>query len=102
MVVSGPDDKALSLIDRFAAVLSNTWTFAGDAFIIDSDLETKSFRFLEELPVRELSLKERMEQHQDAVLFTLISTAAMIMLFVGALLILLRYRRNVSEEEKKS
>lgn len=102
LVVSGADDKALSLADRFAAVLSNTWSFAGDTFIIDSDLETKSFRFLEELPVQELTLKERVEQHRDAVLFTLISTAAMLILFIGALIILLRYRRNVTEEEKKS
>ena len=100
--MSGADDKALSLADRFAAVLSNTWSFAGDTFIIDSDLETKSFRFLEELPVQELTLKERVEQHRDAVLFTLISTAAMLILFIGALIILLRYRRNVTEEEKKS
>ncbi len=102
LIVSGPNDKALTLADRFASVLSNTWTFAGDVFIIDPDLETKSFHFIEELPVRELSLRERVEQNKDAVLFTLISTAAMIMLFSGALLILLRYRRNVIEEEKKS
>ena len=48
-----------------------------------------------------MSLSERMAQHKDAVLFTLISTAAMLILFVGALLILLRYRRNVNEEAKK-
>ena len=101
LVVSGADDGALSLVDRFAAVQENTWTFSGDTFVIDTDLETKSFRFLEVLPEKEMSLSERMAQHKDAVLFTLISTAAMLILFVGALLILLRYRRNVNEEAKK-
>ena len=101
LVVSGADDNALSLVDRFSAVQSNTWSFGGDTFIIDSDLETKSFRFLEVLPAQRLTLQERLAQHQDAVLFTLISTSAMLILFVGALLILLRYRRNVNEERKK-
>ncbi len=101
LVVSAPDDKALSLVDRFCSVQENNWTFAGDTFVIDTDLETKSFRFLEELPEEKLTLQERLTQHKDAVLFTLISTAAMLVLFVGALLILLRYRRNVNEEGKK-
>ncbi len=101
LVVSGADDKALSLVDRFCAVQANIWDLGGDAYIIDSDLETKSFRFLEALPEKELTLRERMEQNRDAVLFTLISTSAMLILFIGALLILLRYRRNVNEERKK-
>ena len=101
LVVSAPDDKALSLVDRFSAVQENTWSFAGDAFIIDSDLETKNYRFLEDLPKEKLTLQERMLQHKDAVLFTLISTTTMLILFIGALIILLRYRRNVIEENKK-
>ena len=101
LVVSAPDDKALSLVDRFSAVQENTWSFAGDAFIIDSDLETKNYRFLEDLPKEKLTLQERLLQHKDAVLFTLISTTTMLILFIGALIILLRYRRNVIEENKK-
>ena len=101
LVVSASDDKALSLVDRFSAVQENTWSFAGDAFIIDTDLETKNYRFLEDLPEQKLTLQERLAQHKDAVLFTLISTSAMLILFFGALMILLRYRRNVSEENKK-
>lgn len=101
LVVSGSDDNALSLVDRFSAVQANTWEFGGDTYIIDPDLETKSFRFLEALPEKELTLGERLKQNRDAVLFTLISTSAMLLLFVGAVVILVRYRRNVNEERKK-
>ena len=101
LVVSGADDEALSLVDRFTAVQANTWTLEGDTYLIDKDLETKSFRFLEDLPIQQLTLKERLSQNMDAVLFTLISTGAMLILLISALVILLRYRRNLNEEQKK-
>ena len=74
---------------------------AGDAFLIDRDLETKSFRFLKDEPVEKATLRERLEVHRDAVLFTLVSTSAMLMILIAVVLILLRYRRNRREEEKK-
>ena len=101
LVVSGADDQALDLIDRFGTVQANTWTFAGDAFIIDRDLETKHFTFLEEQPVEPATLRERFEAHQDAIIFTLISTSVMLILLIAVLVILIRFRRNRREEAKK-
>lgn len=101
LAVCAPDSQTLSLLDRYAAVQERTWAMAGDAFLIDRDLETKSFRFLKDEPVEKATLRERLEVHRDAVLFTLVSTSAMLMILIAVVLILLRYRRNRREEEKK-
>lgn len=101
LCLSAADDTGLHCIDRFAAVQKNNWTLSGDAFLIDEDLETKSYRFMEEITVRQATLRERFEEHKDAVLFTLVSTGAMLMMLIAVLIILLRYRRNRREEEKK-
>ncbi len=101
LVASAPNDTALTQIDRFSSVAENTWAFAGDAFLIDSELETRSYRFLEELTLEKATLQERLQEHKEALLFTLISTGSMFLILVAVLLILLRYRRNRREEEKK-
>lgn len=100
MVASAANDEALQNIDLFTCVAENTWKLAGDAFVIDSDLETKSFRFQPETQEREVTLRQQLEQHRDAVLFTLISTSAMLLLLLASILILLRYLRHRREEEK--
>ncbi len=101
LAVSGVGDGALENIDRFCSVQENNWTLGGDAFLIDNDLETKSYRFLEELVLRKPGLRERLEEHKDAILLTLISSSAMLILLVAVVLALIRYRRNKREEEKK-
>jgi hypothetical protein len=101
LAVCASDTKTLSQLDRYAAVQENTWAFAGDAFLIDKDLETKSFSFLKDEPVEKASLRERIEANRDAILFTIVSTSVMFLMLVAVVLILLRYRRNRREEEKK-
>lgn len=101
LAVCAPDTKTLSQLDRYAAVQENTWAFAGDAFLIDKDLETKSFSFLKDEPVEKATLRERIEANRDAILFTIVSTSVMFLMLVAVVLILLRYRRNRREEEKK-
>ena len=61
LAVCASDTKTLSQLDRYAAVQENTWAFAGDAFLIDKDLETKSFSFLKDEPVEKATLRERIE-----------------------------------------
>ena len=101
LAVCAPDTKTLSQLDRYAAVQKNTWAFAGDAFLIDKDLETKSFTFLKDEPVEKATLRERIQANRDAILFTIVSTSVMFLMLVAVVLILLRYRRNRREEEKK-
>ena len=79
----------------------NTWTLGGDVYLIDSDLDTRSYRFMEENAVERASLRERIETHRDAMLFTLVSTGGMLLILIAVLLILLRYRRNRREEGNK-
>ena len=101
LAVCAPDTRVLSQLDRFAAVQENTWALAGDAFLIDRDLETKSFRILKEEPIEKATLRDRLEKNRDAILFTIISTSVMFLMLVAVILILVRYRRNRREEEKK-
>ena len=101
LVVSACDEEGLTNIERFASVQENNWTLTGDAFLIDSDLETKSYRFLEEEEMAEVTLQERLAQHKDALIFTLAGTAAMLLILAATIIILVRFRRNKREEEKK-
>ena len=101
LAVCAPNTQVLSQLDRFAAVQENTWALAGDAFLIDRDLETKSFRFLKESPIEKATLRALLEKNRDAILFTIISTSVMFLMLVAIVLILLRYRRNRREEAKK-
>ncbi|MBR6029716.1 MAG: cellulose biosynthesis cyclic di-GMP-binding regulatory protein BcsB [Clostridia bacterium] len=101
LAVCAPDSQTLTQLDRYAAVQRNTWTLAGDAFLIDRDLETKSYRFLKEETVEKATLRERLEANKDAIMLTLVSTSVMLLMLIAVILILLRYRRNRREEEKK-
>lgn len=101
LAVCAPDTQALAQLDRYAFKQENTWALAGDAFLIDRDLETKSFRFLKEDTLEKATLRDRLEKNRDAVILTLISTSVMFLILVAVIVILLRYRRNRREEEKK-
>ena len=101
LAVSAVDDTSLNSIERFASVQENTWTLAGDAFLIDRDLETKHYRFLKDEAVHQASLRERIAQNKNAILFTLTSTFAMILILAAILIVAFRYRKNKAEEEKR-
>ena len=101
LAVCAPDSETLTQIDRFAAVQENAWALAGDAFLVDRDLETRSFRFLKEEAVEKATLLEKLEENRDAVLMTIISTSVMFLMLIAVILILLRYRKNHREEENQ-
>ena len=101
LTVTGATDQSLEQIERFAAIQENTWKLAGDAFLVDDQLDTRSFRFLEKTAERKPTLRETVEENRDAVIFTLISTGAMLMLLIAVILVLIRYRRNRREEDNK-
>ena len=100
LCVCAANDEALLNIDRFCQIQENNWTLSGDAFLIDSELNTKSFKFMEEIALQKVSLKDELARNRDAVLFTLVSTLAMFLILLGIIFILLRYRKNRREEEK--
>ena len=100
LCVCAANDEALLNIDRFCQIQENNWTLSGDAFLIDSELNTKSFKFMEEQALQKVTLKDELARNRDAVLFTLVSTLAMFLILLGIIFILLRYRKNRREEEK--
>lgn len=100
LVVSGTGDDTLNNIRNFIRVNENVWKLTGDAFLIDSDQETKSFTFLSDEETKSVTLREAIIANRDAILFTLVSTAAMAVLLIAIILIILRYRRNRNQEKK--
>ena len=94
-------DFGLDRIEQYLTVQENSRTLSGDAFLIDSDLETKNYTFLKEETSSEITLRQRVEEHKDAIVFTLLSTGAMLLLLIAAVIILIRYHRNRREEANK-
>lgn len=100
LAVSGPRDENLATIGSYLTDETKRWELSGDAFLIDSSFETKSFTFLEDQEKKNPTLRETLQQNKDAVAFTLISTFAMLLLLLAVILIVLRMKRHKDEENK--
>ncbi len=101
LAVTGCNDEALARTEQFGAIQENTWKLTGDVFLVDENLETKSFRFMEKAAGKKPTLSEMIAENRDAVLFTLISTGAMLLILIAVILVLIRYRRNRRKEARK-
>lgn len=90
----GPQDKTLGYLSSFLSVEKNQWKLADDTFLVDKDLEYKSYRFLADNgSAAKPTLREQLEQNKNAIIFTLVSTAAMVLLLLAVVLVLLRAYR---------
>ena len=101
LAVTGASDKALERIERFCSIRENTWRLAGDAFLVDDNLETKNYRFMEREAARKPSIQEQLAENRDAVLFTLVATGSMLLILIAVILILVRYHSNRRKEARK-
>ena len=101
LAATSASDEALERIERFGSIRENTWRLTGDAFLIDENLETKNYRFMEKEADRKPTIQEQIAANRDAVLFTLISTGAMLLILIAVILILVRYRGNRRKEAGK-
>jgi hypothetical protein len=100
LAVSGSKDANLAAIGSYLAEQTKRWTLSGDAFLIDSDFETKNYTFLKDQEKKSPSLGETLQQNRSAVVFTLVSTFAMLILLLAVILVILRARRHRDEENK--
>ena len=101
MVVSGSGEDTLKNILNYTRIAENCWDFKGDAFLIDSTLDTKNYTFLKEEGTANVTLMQQILKNSDAIAFTLISTLAMAILVLAVILILLRIRKNSKSDEEK-
>ncbi|MCI1966256.1 MAG: cellulose biosynthesis cyclic di-GMP-binding regulatory protein BcsB [Oscillospiraceae bacterium] len=100
LVVSGTTDQTLATIGSYLADETKRWNLSGDAFLIDSGYETKSFTFLEGQEGKSPTLRETLRQNKDAVAFTLVSTCAMLLLLLAIILVIVRAKRHREEDKK--
>jgi cellulose synthase operon protein B len=94
LAVCGTNEKNLATIGSYLTEQMNRGALTGDAFLIDSDFETKSFTFLTNEKKNQVSLRETLEENRDAIAFTLVSTFAMLLLLLAVILVILRARRR--------
>lgn len=100
MTVSAADENGIENIADYIRIQENTWELSGDAFLIDSDGETSSYTFLDHEASDTVSLKEEIKKNKNAILFTIIGSSAMLILFIGVVIMLAHYRRHRKEEKK--
>lgn len=99
LAVCGTDEKNLTTIGSYLTKQKNRAALTGDAFLIDSDFETKHFTFLTDEEKNQVSLRERLEENRDAIAFTLVSTFAMLLLLLAVILVILRARRRKEQNK---
>lgn len=96
LVVGGLNDAGMGLVNTFLRKDTNVWTLSQDTVLIDGSEKPRTYTALEPSDVQATpDLKTFLEQNQESVIFTVTATSAMLLLFLGCILILLRiYGRN--------
>lgn len=100
LAVSGTQDAALERIGAYLQPAQNRWKLTGDAVVLDSRMEIKAFTFLAQEAQEKVSLREQLVQNKSAVVFTLVSTLAMLLLLLAIIMITVRARRHSKEDDK--
>lgn len=101
LAVSAPNDTAAAAMVTWLRSEKNSWKLTGDAFVIDGTDESRGFTFLEAEKTAGMSLSERISNNKPAVILTMVSTIAMLILLLAVILLLTRYRHNKKRDEKR-
>lgn len=100
LVVTGPNDTALSSVRDLVSDSTLSWNIKKDCVLVDASGKAKTFQFKstksnEDKP----SFAKTIADNKTSLLFALAATAIMIVFFLAAVLILIRSR--VSKNKKK-
>lgn len=102
LVVGGVDDQTIELVGTFLQKDKNVWKLTGDTVLLDGSDEIKSFTFQDvDQNTPSPTLKDYLEENEQTVIFTVTATAAMLLLFLGCLLVLLRVYGRSKENHGK-
>lgn len=90
LAVCTVDDAAMVQLGSYLQKDSNTWKLAGDAVLLDTNSEIRTYQFLNDSTTQTPSLKQFIQHNKDTVLFAVVAVAAMLLLLLAVVLILIR------------
>lgn len=91
LVIGALDDDGMLNLRQFLRLSKNVWKLQKDTVLIDSDQEVRTFELAEKKAATATPLLKRMlESNEDTAVFTLVSTAVMLLFLLAGLLILIR------------
>ncbi len=101
LVVAAPNDTALGYLNTYLCDLEKQENLKGDAVIVDSGLEMRSFKFQSSsIESERPNLRERLEQNKETVIFSVIAVAVMLLILLAAVLIFIRTRAINKKEDQ--
>lgn len=90
LAVCTVNDTAMDQLSGYLQKDSNTWKLTGDAVLLDTNGELRTYQFLNDSTAQTPDLKQFVQHNKDTVLFTVVAVAAMLLLLLAVVLILIR------------
>lgn len=91
LIITAADETILSNVTTFLREQDAKEQLKGDTVIIDHNLESRSFEYqVVSESFEKPTLRERIETHQESLIFTLVSASGILLLLIAAILILIR------------
>jgi len=95
LVLTGPDDNCLKAISGMLANEKLRWNLEKDCVLIDGEGNVKTYLFKNSaIEVKKASLGQTLSDNKTSLLFVLAGTSVMLLLFLAAVLILIRAKIN--------
>lgn len=102
LAVTGATEDTLGNAEKFMRDEKLRYSLVKDCVLIDQELETRSFQFINHTVDRvNPTLSENLSQNKQSVIFTIVATSMMLMLLIAVIIILIRirmYHRKRDEE----
>ncbi len=91
LVVGALDDEGMLNLRQFLTAAKNIWKLEKDTVLIDDEQSVRTFELSEKkAAVSTPILKRMLESNEDTAVFTLVSTAVMLLFLLAGILILIR------------
>ena len=90
LAVCTVNDTAMDHLSSYLQKDSNTWKLTGDAVLLDTNGELRTYQFLNDSTAQTPDLKQFVQHNKDTVLFAVVAVAAMLLLLLAVVLILIR------------
>ncbi len=93
LAVTGIDENTLLNVEEFMRDYKLRYSLSKDCVVIDSDLETKSFQFINKVAdMTQPNVIESLVKNKQSLIFTVVATSVMLMLFISVVIMLIRMR----------
>lgn len=93
LAITGANEDTLSCVEEFMRNYKLRYSLSKDCVVIDGDLETKSFQFINKLDdTSKPGVIENIVKNKQSLIFTIVATSVMLMLFISIIIILIRFR----------